>query len=112
MSSSSKGLGSTWMYLVALSLSEIGADFAMKRYVLYHNPEDLLQGGFGYVFVVLFLLLSLRSAPSILYVNAMWDGLSALLESAAAYILLGERFENPRQYFGVALIVLGLFFLQ
>lgn len=102
----------TWMYLFCLSLAEIGADFALKRYVQYDNPDYLVQGSLGYIFVVLFLLLSLRAAPSVLYVNAMWDGLSALLESGAAYVLLGERFENPRQYVGVALIVLGLFLVQ
>jgi len=45
-------------------------------------------------------------------VNAAWDGISALIESIAAYVVLGERLTDPNQYIGVGLIVLGLFFLK
>jgi multidrug transporter EmrE-like cation transporter len=49
---------------------------------------------------------------TILTVNSAWDGTSALIESLAAYILLGERFEDPFKYVGIAFIVVGLFFLR
>jgi multidrug transporter EmrE-like cation transporter len=45
-------------------------------------------------------------------VNAAWDGISALIESAAAFVILGERFSDPNQYIGLGLIVSGLFFLH
>jgi multidrug transporter EmrE-like cation transporter len=49
---------------------------------------------------------------TILTVNSAWDGTSALIESLAAYILLGERFDDPFKYVGIAFIVIGLFFLR
>jgi multidrug transporter EmrE-like cation transporter len=45
-------------------------------------------------------------------VNAAWDGTSALLESIAAFIFLGERFDHYSQYGGVVMIVLGLYLLK
>jgi len=36
----------------------------------------------------------------------------ALIESIAAYVVLGERFTDPNQYIGLGLIVSGLFFLK
>jgi len=44
-----------------------------------------------------------------LLVNAVWDGLSALLETIAAMVILGERFEDPWKYIVIALIILGLY---
>ena len=44
-----------------------------------------------------------------------YDGkccVSALIESIAAYVVLGERFTDPNQYIGLGLIVCGLFFLK
>jgi hypothetical protein len=45
-------------------------------------------------------------------VNATWDGLSALIESASAMIFLGEMFDDPLQYIGIIFIISGLFFLR
>jgi hypothetical protein len=45
-------------------------------------------------------------------VNGAWDGMSALLESIAAYLFLGERFNNPLQYVGILFIIIGLFLLR
>ena len=38
--------------------------------------------------------------------------MSAVIESIAAYVILGDRLENPIQYFGLGCIVLGVFFLK
>jgi multidrug transporter EmrE-like cation transporter len=42
----------------------------------------------------------------------MWDGVSGLFESLAAYYFLGERFEHNNQYLGLGLIILGMFLLK
>jgi multidrug transporter EmrE-like cation transporter len=42
----------------------------------------------------------------------MWDGVSGLLESLAAYIFLGERLNHWSQYVGLAMITLGLMVLK
>jgi len=49
---------------------------------------------------------------TILMVNGAWDGISTIMNSLAAYIVLGERFESWIQYFGLLLIIIGLFLLK
>ena len=94
-----------------LILSEILGDFALKEYAQHSVLSSLFIGVVGYIGVIIFLLRSLRNSQ-VLYVNAMWDGWSALVESFAAIFILGERFDNPQKYFGVILIIAGLFFLR
>jgi len=73
--------------------------------------DALGYGILGYVGVIFFLIKSLRGS-SVMMVNAAWDGISALIESIAAYFILGERLSDPNQYIGIGLIVCGLFFLK
>jgi multidrug transporter EmrE-like cation transporter len=99
------------IYLVILSIIEIGADFSLERYANFGGSTFLTLGSVGYAGVVYFLIQALRGS-TILYINNMWDGISSIIETLAAYFLLGERFEHPRQYLGVILIVLGMFMLH
>lgn len=103
-------MGSFWD-IVALSTVEIYGDFNLKWYA--HNPtwEYLFHGLLGYAGVIFFLIRSLRGS-SVLYVNGMWDGMSGLIESVAAYVLLGERLTNPSQYFGLLLTIVGIVLLK
>jgi len=61
--------------------------------------------------VIYFLIKSLQGS-SILLVNGAWDGISAIIESVAAMIFLGQRFESIYEYLGLAFIIIGLFFLR
>ena len=70
-----------------------------------------MVGTVGYIGVVYYLIRCLQGSK-VLIVNAAWDGLSALIESASAMIFLGERFDDPLQYVGVSFIIAGLFFLR
>ena len=45
-------------------------------------------------------------------VNGAWDGMSAVIESLAAYIFLGEMFHNYLQYIGLCIIIVGIFLLK
>lgn len=94
-----------------LSISEIFGDFALKKFANDGGTKHLVYGIFGYVGVIYFLIASLKGS-SVLFVNAAWDGISSLIESIAAYVIFGERFTDPNQYIGLALIVCGLFFLK
>lgn len=94
-----------------LILSEILGDFALKEYAQRSVISSLFIGIIGYIGVIIFLIRSLRNSQ-VLYVNAMWDGWSALVESFAAIFILGERFDHPQKYLGVVLIIAGLFFLR
>jgi multidrug transporter EmrE-like cation transporter len=97
--------------LFLLSTFEIVGDFALENYASTNNIYAFGLGVFGYIGVVYYLIKSLVGS-SILYVNAAWDGISALLETIAAMILLGERLHDPLQYIGVFFIISGLFLLK
>ena len=42
----------------------------------------------------------------------MWDALSNLIESIAAYVILGERLEKVTNYVGLLLVVVGIVLLK
>ena len=95
----------------ALILTEIVGDFGYKEFANHGGIKNFLVGTTGYIGVIYFLIRSLHGSQ-VLLVNAVWDGLSALIESIAAFIILGERFDDPWKYFGICFIVVGLFFLR
>jgi multidrug transporter EmrE-like cation transporter len=97
--------------LLALSSIEIVGDFAFKEYANKGGVEFLAIGLVGYVGVVIALIVSLQGS-SVLMVNGGWDGISLIVESIAAYLILGERFDNYSQYMGVVFIIIGLFLLK
>lgn len=97
--------------LILLCIVEIFGDFSLEKYTKTNSIKDLTQGIGWYGAVVFFLIRSLRGS-SILYINGMWDGISGLIESLAAYFYLGQRFENPIQYFGLGFIIIGMFLLH
>lgn len=97
--------------LFPLVLVEIIGDFSYKKFANEGGAMNFTAGTVSYIGVVYFLIRSLQGSQ-ILLINAAWDGLSALLESAAAIVFLGETFDDPQKYFGVFLIILGLFFLK
>lgn len=97
--------------ITALSAIEILGDFSLKNYANDKGILYLFTGIIGYIGVVIFLIVSLQGS-NIILVNTAWDGVSTLLEGFAAYIILGERFDNYLQYVGYFLIVVGLFLLK
>lgn len=97
--------------ILALSLTEIVGDVALKEYANDKGLGYLSIGVAGYIGVVILLIINLQGS-SILLVNNAWDGTSSLIESLYAYFILGERFENYLQYFGVILIISGLYLLK
>ena len=104
-------MSSNLINLFLLSVVEIYGDFSLQKYVVNDSKNSLLFGIVGYIAVVYFLIQSLKEAP-ILYVNGMWDGFSAILESFSAYMFLGQRFKHNIQYVGLIMIIIGLFFLK
>ena len=95
----------------ALILTEIVGDFGYKEFANNGGISSFAVGTAGYVGVIYFLIRSLQGSQ-LLMVNAVWDGLSALLESVAAMVFLGEYFDDPYKYLGIILIIVGLFFLK
>jgi multidrug transporter EmrE-like cation transporter len=97
--------------IIALSCIEIVGDFGYKQFANNGGIIPFAVGTIGYIGVVGMLIVSLQNS-SIMMVNGAWDGISGLLESAAAYIFLGERFHHPLQYMGLILVAVGLYFLK
>ena len=94
-----------------LSVAEIFGDFKFKDFARLGGASNFIQGLLGYAGVIFFLIKSLRQG-NVLYVNGMWDGVSAVLETLAAYFILGERLNSVWQYMGLALIIGGVFLLK
>ena len=85
-------------------IAEIFGDFKFKDYARLGGVGNFAQGLVGYAGVILFLIRSLR-VGNVIYVNGMWDGVSAILETLAAYFILGERLNNKWQYVGLGLLI-------
>lgn len=96
--------------ILALTLTEIVGDFGFEKFADTGSKFGLGQGLVGYIGVMWFLVKSLKGA-NVMWVNGMWDGVSGLVESLAAYVFLGNRLQGV-QYVGLALIVIGLMFLK
>ena len=97
--------------ILTLSFTEIIGDFALKEYANDKGIFYLGVGITGYIGVVILLIIALQDS-SILMVNNAWDGTSSLIESIFAYVVLGERFDNYLQYFGIFSIIIGLYLLK
>lgn len=93
------------------SAIEIFADFQLRWYATSNVLSHLWQGIAGYGGVIFFLIRALRS-ENVLYVNALWDGMSGLIESIAAYVILGDRLSSGQEYVGVLFIMVGVFLMH
>jgi multidrug transporter EmrE-like cation transporter len=94
-----------------LAVLEVFGDFMLKDYATTGAVSKLGLGVLGYVGVIMALVWSFHTG-NVLLVNGMWDGMSAIIESVAAYLILGDRLSNPYQYAGLAMTVIGVFFLK
>jgi len=97
--------------ILIMSLSEIIGDFGFKSVARTGSLSGWAGGITGYIGVIYYLIKSLRIG-NVTYVNGMWDGVSAILETAAAFFLFGERLNSWTQYLGLGLIIMGLFTLK
>lgn len=97
--------------ILGLSIVEILGDVALKEYANNKGEMYLGVGILGYIGVIIMLIINLQGS-TILLVNNAWDGTSSLIESIYAYAILGERFDNYLQYFGIFSIIFGLYLLK
>jgi multidrug transporter EmrE-like cation transporter len=97
--------------IFSLALVEIVGDYGLKEYANNGGWHYLATGVVGYFGVIVMLIVSLQGS-TLLLVNNAWDGASSILESAFAFFILGERFDNYLQYFGIILILSGMILLK
>jgi multidrug transporter EmrE-like cation transporter len=94
-----------------MSLTEILGDFGFKNVARTGSLQGWGAGLAGYAGIIYYLIKCLR-VGNVTYVNGMWDGVSAILETAVAFFLFGERLHSWFQYLGLGLIISGLFILK
>jgi len=97
--------------IIGLTVVEIIGDFGYKSFADNGGIISFIIGTIGYIGVVIMLIISLQGS-TLMMVNGAWDGVSGLVESASAYIFLGERFQHKFQYVGLILISIGLYLLK
>ncbi len=97
--------------IILISLIEYIGDSNFKHYARNSRYHNLIIGAIAYIFVVI-LLIHVLKKTNVLYLNGAWDGISALIESILAFLLLKERLHNKYQYLGLILIVAGIFTLN
>ena len=101
----------SFVNIALLSLVEIFGDFELEKFANTSDIFHLSSGILGYAGVVYFLIMSLRQR-NILFVNAAWDGVSAITNTLAAMIFLGQQMNSMNEWIGLCLIISGLFFLH
>jgi multidrug transporter EmrE-like cation transporter len=94
-----------------VSLAEVIGDFGFKDVARVGSLRGWMAGIGGYIAVIYYLIRSLR-VGNVTYVNGMWDGISAVIETAAAFFIFGERMNSWVQYMGLGLIIVGIFILK
>lgn len=93
--------------VLGLAAIEVYGDFNLRWYAQTNAFHYLVKGLAGYAGVVYMLIRSLRT-DNVLYVNGLWDGLSGLIESLAAFYFLGDRLKSGQQYVGLLMTVAGV----
>ena len=97
--------------IIFMSLAEIVGDFGWKNFANKGSLASFSTGTMGYLGVIYFLIKSLRGS-SVVLVNGLWDGISAIIESLFAIFIMGESLGSWVQYFGLILIIAGTFLLK
>lgn len=97
--------------IVMMSLFEIVGDFGWKGVARAPTIANWSAGSLGYIGVIYYLTRSLAVA-NVTYTNGMWDGVSAVLSTLAAFFIFGERLNTVWQYMGLVVIIAGIFLLK
>jgi multidrug transporter EmrE-like cation transporter len=100
-----------FIHVILLSIVEIFGDFNLRFYAQSHKIQYLGYGLAGYAGVIFFLYKSFLY-NNVLFVNALWDGMSNVIESIAAFVILGDRLESAEQYVGLFLLLAGIVLLK
>jgi multidrug transporter EmrE-like cation transporter len=104
-------MNSAFYYVLAVVVLEVFANFNLKWYAETNLIQYIGYGASIYVAILYFLVKAFQQ-ENVLYVNALWDGLSGLIQGLSAYIFLGDRLKSNQQYVGVLFIVTGVTLLQ
>lgn len=99
------------LFILLISLIEYVGDSNFKFYARNLRYYNLIIGSIAYIALIALLIYVLKNT-NVMYVNGMWDGISAITGSLLAFILLQERLSTSTQYIGLFLIIAGIFSLN
>ena len=97
-----------FLLIIFVSLIEFIGDSNFKFYARSAKKNNLIIGIIAYAIMIVFIILILKKT-NVMYMNGMWDGISAVIESLLAFILLHETLSNRFQYLGLIFIIFGIF---
>lgn len=93
--------------IIIVSIIEYFGDSNFKIFARENKIEGLLIGIFMYA-VMIAVLIAIIKRTNITYMNGLWDGTSAIIETFLAYVLLHETLSNKIQYIGLGFIIIGI----
>lgn len=99
------------LFILLISLIEYIGDSNFKFYARNSRYHNLITGSIAYIALIALLIYVLKYT-NVMYVNGMWDGVSAITGCLLAFILLKERLSTPTQYIGLFLIISGILTLN
>lgn len=100
-----------FLSILLLSFIEFFGDSSLKLYARNSKLVYLFSGIIIYLILVVGLIYILKYS-NVAYANLLWDGTSAIIETALAFILLKETLSNNVQYAGAIAIIAGMIMLN
>lgn len=96
-----------FLLIIIVSIIEYFGDANFKIFARENKKKGLFMGIFMYA-IMIAVLIAIIKRTNITYMNGMWDGTSAVIETLLAYILLHETLSNKIQYLGLVFIIIGI----
>jgi len=97
-----------FLLIILVSIVEYIGDSNFKFYTQTDKKLNLIIGIIAYAIMIPVLIVILRKT-NIMYMNGLWDGVSVVIESLLAIIILHESLSNRTQYIGLLFIIIGIF---
>ena len=96
--------------IILLSFFEFIGDTNFKFFARTNHKHNLYIGLIAYV-VMIFCLVSALKRGNVMFTNGIWEGISAIITTVAAFVLFKERLSNKFQWVGLVLIIIGCILL-
>jgi len=96
-----------FIVILFASLLEYLGDSNFKFYARSGESKYLAYGSGAYI-VMVWVLIRILKQSNVMYMNMLWDATSIIMETALAYILLGETLDNNYQMVGFIAILAGI----
>jgi multidrug transporter EmrE-like cation transporter len=100
-----------FLAILGLTFIEFLGDSSIKLYTRGGSKMYLLSGILSYA-LILWSLIYVLKFSNVAFMNLEWDGISTILETLLAFIVLRETLSNRSQYMGMIFIILGVILLN